>query len=299
MSFQDGPSIGCDQGRHAAAPNDPRPTLEAGSDCSEAANGVDAANCRDPQRVDGDRPSGWPMSERSRERLDRLGPTALSDADLIALVLRSGDARRDVVATARLVLDRFGSPRGLADESCASLIDVPGLGPAKAASLVGAIELGRRSAAQPMVRGKRIQSPLDVQRHFQPRLREWRRESFHVLLLDGRHRLIALETVSLGTLTASLVHPREVFREAIRRAAAAMILVHNHPSGDPSPSQEDRDVTRRLESAGDLLGIRVLDHVIVAEGGYFSFREETPEPGLTDDGRDPMPGGAQRRESER
>ena len=112
--------------------------------------------------------------------------------------------------------------------------------------------------------------------YFRPRLREFQRESFHVLLLDGRHRLIGLEAVSIGTLTASLVHPREVFREAIRRAAAAMLLVHNHPSGDPVPSIEDRDVTRRLQAAGELLGIRVLDHVIVAEEGYYSFREQDP-----------------------
>jgi DNA repair protein RadC len=135
-------------------------------------------------------------------------------------------------------------------------------------------------------RGQRIESPRDIQRHFRWRLRDWRRESFHVVLLDGRHRMMAVEAVSLGTLTASLVHPREVFREAIRRAAAAMLLVHNHPSGDPSPSQEDRDVTRRLEAAGELLGIRVLDHVIVAEDGYFSFRQQDPEFGVSLEPRD-------------
>ncbi len=215
-------------------------------------------------------------SDRPRERLEREGPSALADAELIALVLRTGDRNRDAWELARLLLDRFGGLARLAAEPAATLRLVPGLGPAKAAGLAAMLELGRRVASVPLERGQRIQSPLDVQRYFGPRLRECQRESFHVLLLDGRHRLIGLEAVSVGTLTASLVHPREVFREAIRRAAAAMLLVHNHPSGDPGPSLEDRDVTRRLQAAGELLGIRVLDHVIVAEEGYYSFREQDP-----------------------
>jgi DNA repair protein RadC len=150
---------------------------------------------------------------------------------------------------------------------------MPGLGPAKSASLRAAIELAWRIVDEPLELGQPIRSPADVQRHFRRSLRVLQQESFHVLLLDGRHRLIRAEEVSVGTLTASLVHPREVFRDAIRSAAAAIVLVHNHPSGDPSPSAEDRSVTERLRSAGALLGIRVLDHVIVADSGYFSFRE--------------------------
>jgi DNA repair protein RadC len=219
--------------------------------------------------------------ERPRERLDRLGPAALSDSDLVALILRTGDPDRDAGEIARLLLNRFGGPARLTEEGATALLEVPGVGPAKAASLIAAFELGRRGVAWSLERGQRIESPSDIQRHFRGRLREWRRESFHVVLLDGRHRLMAVEAVSLGTLTASLVHPREVFREAIRRAAAAMLLVHNHPSGDPSPSQEDRAVTRRLEAAGELLGIRVLDHVIVAEDGFYSFRQEDPDFGAT------------------
>ncbi len=217
------------------------------------------------------------FSDGPRERLRQLGAGSLSESDLLALVLRTGDALRGASEIAGLLIDRFGGARHLGEESLESLLEVPGIGPAKGASLAAAFELGRRSFGSALKRGARIQSPRDVQRHFQGRLREWRRESFHVVLLDGRHRLMAVEAISLGTLTASLVHPREVFRDAIRRAAAAVLLVHNHPSGDPSPSQEDRVVTRRLEAAGELLGIRVLDHVIVAEDGYFSFREQDPE----------------------
>ena len=150
---------------------------------------------------------------------------------------------------------------------------MPGVGPAKAASLCAALELASRIVDEPLDRGAAIRSPADVQRHFRRSLCRRPRESFHVLLLDGRHRLISSEEVSVGTLTASLVHPREVFRDAIRNAAAAIVLVHNHPSGDPSPSAEDRSVTSRLRTAGEVLGIRVVDHVIVAAAGYFSFRE--------------------------
>lgn len=212
-------------------------------------------------------------ADRPRERLDQKGARALADAELLALVLRTGDRRHDAWTIARAALDRFGGLAGLAAATGPALEAMPGLGPAKSASLRAAIELARRLVDEPLERGQPIRSPADVQRHFRGCLRDLQRESFHVLLLDGRHRLIATEQVSVGTLTASLVHPREVFRDAIRSAAAALVLVHNHPSGDPSPSAEDRTVTERLRSAGLLLGIRVLDHVIVADSGYFSFRE--------------------------
>ena len=210
----------------------------------------------------------WP-----RERLQRDGARSLSAVDLVALVLRTGDRARDAWSLARQLVDRDGGLSALAGVSLGELEATPGVGPAKSASLMAAFELGRRLASAPLERGQSIRSPGDVQRHFQPRFRDRQRESFHVLMLDGRHRLVAVDEVSVGTLTASLVHPREVFREAIRNAAAALLLVHHHPSGDPSPSPEDRSVTARLVAAGRLLGIRVIDHVIVAEAGYFSFRE--------------------------
>ncbi|MEZ4280186.1 MAG: DNA repair protein RadC [Myxococcota bacterium] len=210
----------------------------------------------------------WP-----RERLVRDGVDRLSLEDLLALVLRSGARLGDARTVARRLLDGAGSLLRLAELPLVELESVPGIGRAKAASLVAALELGRRLASTPLVRGQPIRSPRDVQRHFHPRFRERRRESFHALQLDGRHRLIAVDEVSVGTLTASLVHPREVFRESIRNAAAALLLVHHHPSGDPSPSAEDRSVTDRLAAAGRILGIRVVDHVIVADGGYFSFQE--------------------------
>ena len=212
-------------------------------------------------------------SEWPRERLARDGPERLQIEELIALVLRTGDRRGDAWTLARRLLERSGGLVPLAEIPLCELESIPGIGPAKSASLCAAFELGRRLASAPLERGQAIRAPVDVQRHFQPRWRDRRRESFHALQLDGRHRLLAVEEVSVGTLTASLVHPREVFRAAIRNAAAALLLVHHHPSGDPSPSPEDRSVTERLVAAGRLLGIRVVDHVIVAESGYFSFQE--------------------------
>ncbi|MFO0690770.1 MAG: DNA repair protein RadC [Myxococcota bacterium] len=210
----------------------------------------------------------WP-----RERLYCEGPRSLAEADLLALILRTGDRRRDAGALARELLAGAGGLAALAELAPGVLASLPGLGPAKSASIAAALELGRRLGSVPLVRGQAIRSPEDVQRHFGPRFRGRPRESFHVLLLDARHRLMAIDEVSVGTLTASLVHPREVFREAIRQAAAALLLVHHHPSGDPSPSPEDRSVTERLAAAGRLLGIGVVDHVIVSDGGFFSFQQ--------------------------
>lgn len=208
-----------------------------------------------------------------RERLERVGARALSDAELLALLLRTGGGRRGVGDLARGLLAEFGSLVHLAREDTASLSEIAGLGPAKSASLVAACELGRRLSGRRLEPGARIHAPSDVHAHFSPWLRVCETEQFHAVLLDGRHRVMGDVLVSQGTLTASLVHPREVFRSAIRRSAAAIVLVHNHPSGDPTPSVEDRRVTERLSQAGELLGIRVLDHVVVADRGYHSFSE--------------------------
>jgi DNA repair protein RadC len=171
------------------------------------------------------------------------------------------------------LLDRFGDLRSLTSLPLSALEAQPELDRGSAAALGALAELGARVMGTQLERGHPIRGPEDVQRHFRSRLGQMRCESFFALLLDGRHRLIAEYEVSRGTLTASLVHPREVFREAIRSAAAALVLVHNHPSGDPKPSGEDRAVTKRLQDVGCLVGIEVLDHVIVAEGGFHSFRE--------------------------
>lgn len=214
-----------------------------------------------------------------RERLHELGPAALSDPELVALLLRTGGPGGDALSLAEVLLGRLGGLGGLATARGAEL-RTEGIGPAKSASLEAALELARRLATRRLQRGERVTGPSDVFRHFHARLRDEAHERFLVLLLDGRHRVLREEVVSQGTLTASLVHPREVFRPALREAAAALVLVHNHPSGDPAPSKEDRDVTARLQHAGEVLGIPVLDHVIVAEQGFVSLREEGLLPDL-------------------
>jgi len=222
-----------------------------------------------------------------RERLATLGPAVLSDAELVALLLRTGGRGCDARAVAERLLARHAGLRGLAAATPRELAAAAGVGPAKAASLLAALEVGRRVAARRLKPGDGIRGPEDVFRHFHPRLRDAPRECFLALLLDGRHRVIREVEVSQGTLTASLVHPREVFRPALRDGAAALIAVHNHPSGDPAPSPEDREVTVRLARAGDLLGVRLLDHVVVAERGYRSLRDEGWWPGAAGPGAAP------------
>lgn len=217
-------------------------------------------------------PAGAP--EGPRERLRSLGAGALADEELVALLLRTGGPGRDALGVARGLLARRGGLHGLASATGRELEGEAGVGPAKAASLRAALEVARRVATRRLRPGDGIGGPADVFRHFHPRLRDASRERFLALLLDGRHRVIREVEVSRGTLTASLVHPREVFRPALRDGAAALVVVHNHPSGDPTPSSEDRQVTDRLVRAGDLLGVRLLDHVVVAEHGYRSLRQD-------------------------
>jgi len=228
-----------------------------------------------------------PRDEGPRERLVSRGAEALSAAELLALLLRTGRRGGDALEVARGLLARCGGLDRLESAPACEMAAVPGVGPAKAGSLVAAFELGRRCAASHLPEGAALRSPEEVFRHFAARLRRLDHERFAVVLLDGRHRVLGEEVVSRGTLTASLVHPREVFRPALRASAAAVILVHNHPSGDPTPSAEDRRVTARLAEAGEILGVRVLDHVVVAERGFVSLREEGalgPANGPAEDG---------------
>ena len=213
------------------------------------------------------------LGDGPRERLGALGAEALSEAELVALLLRTGGAGRDVLALATSLLEQHQGLAGLAATETAELACTPGVGRAKSAALTAALELGRRLAARRLRPGDPVRGPTDVFRHFHPRLRHAHHERFLVVLLDGRHRMLREVMISQGTLTASLVHPREVFRPALREAAAAVVLVHNHPSGDPTPSTEDREITLRLADAGVLLGVPVLDHVVVAERGWTSLCE--------------------------
>jgi DNA repair protein RadC len=215
-----------------------------------------------------------PRSDRPRERLVDLGAHALSTAELLAIVLGAGGRGRSALGLGHDILGAAnGSLRRLATQPVASLTAHAGIGRARATVIHAALELGRRLAAEGHVEGMPIRSPRDVVAAFGPRLEDLPVEEFHVAVLDAQHRLERDVTVTRGILNSSLVHPREVFREAIAERAAALILVHNHPSGDPTPSADDRNVTDQLVAAGRLLDIPVHDHVIIGRGRYTSFAE--------------------------
>jgi DNA repair protein RadC len=216
----------------------------------------------------------WPVAERPRERLTGAGATALSTRELVAILVGSGTAGRTAIEVAGDLLGGSGgSLRRLAASSPRELERTAGVGPAVAARVTAALELGRRMAREgPEERG-RVRGARDVYDRCAPGLRDLRREEFRILLLNTQHAVTRELVVTVGTLDTSVVHPREVFRQAVLESAAAIILVHNHPSGDPTPSPEDRTVTAQLVSAGRTLGIPVLDHVVVGDGCYVSFVE--------------------------
>jgi DNA repair protein RadC len=209
--------------------------------------------------------------ERPRERLARHGAGALSNRELIALLLGTGSARASALDTAERLVE--GGIRGLAQRSLDDLESEHGLGRAKATRVLAALELGARLASEGRAGQPALRTPGDCARHLLPRYAGRAVETFGILALDVRHRLKREAVISVGCLTSSLVHPREVFQEAVVSRAAALILFHNHPSGDPEPSAEDVSLTRRLASAGTLMGIDVLDHIVLGAGRYVSFRE--------------------------
>jgi len=216
----------------------------------------------------------WPQGDRPREKLLARGAGALSDAELLAILLRTGGRGMTAVDQARAVIEQFGDFRHLATAGAGDLCSVKGLGPVKASQILAAIEIAKRYGEHEFKPGEAFRGSADVYAHFRERLAGERREHFYAVLLDNKHRKIKDVAVSLGSLTASIVHPRDVFVPVVREAAAAVIFVHNHPSGDPTPSREDIEITRRLREVGDLMGVRVLDHIVVGKGRYVSFVDD-------------------------
>jgi DNA repair protein RadC len=213
-----------------------------------------------------------PTDDRPRERLWSLGPAALTTAELLAILLGTGGAGQDVLGLAGHLLEvSEGSLRRLARRPRAELLRSPGIGPTKAGRLIAALELGTRAAREERPPVPRIREPEDVVRLFGTRLRDLQVEEFHLLALDSQSQVLREVLVTRGLLNSSLVHPREVFRAAIAEAAAGIIVVHNHPSGDPTPSAEDRAATKQLVSAGRLLDIPLYDHVIIAGDQFVSL----------------------------
>ena len=216
----------------------------------------------------------WPEAERPRERLARLQPDALPTYELLAILLGTGGPGRSALDLATDLLHRFeGSLRRMGAAETAELVTVAGVGPARAAAVRAALALGRRMMAEPAREEKRVRGPGDVHARLGPLLRDRRQEEFWVLYLDTQNRVLGERRLTVGLLNSSLVHPREVFGPAVTRAAASIVLVHNHPSGDPEPSPEDVRVTCQLVESGRLLGIPVRDHVILGDGRYVSLME--------------------------
>ena|ERR1700737_467283 len=218
-----------------------------------------------------------PQAERPRERLLAHGASALTDPELIAILLRTGLPGANAIEVARQLLKRYGSLRGLSRCSADELKKVPGVGPAKAVHLAAAFDIGRRLARETLSNQK-IDSPELVNGLVGAEMRMLRKESLRVILLDTRYHLIRIQEVSTGSVNESIAHPREIFHPAVVSSAYAVIVVHNHPSGDASPSQADHNLTRRLAEAATLLQIKLLDHIIIGapangNSGYFSFKE--------------------------
>lgn len=216
----------------------------------------------------------WPENERPRERLIKYGAESLSDAQLLAIILRTGSGERGVLGLSMSILDTFKTLRNIDAASISELSSIKGLGTAKIAQIKAAFELGKRLMGESSDGKPVFSSSHSIFSYFAPRFKNLKKEFFIGILLDAKNRLIRECKVSEGTLTNSLIHPREAFKEAVKESAASVIFVHNHPSGDPTPSRDDITITERLKSAGDIIGINVLDHVIIGDRKYVSLKEK-------------------------
>lgn len=214
-----------------------------------------------------------PQNERPRERLQHYGPSAVSTAELLAIQLRVGTTERSAIGLGELLLSQFEGLRGVANTTIEEMSSIKGVGSVKAVQIASAFELGRRLAALSEEERPAIKSPEDVAHLLMPELRDKKKEHLKSLLLDTKNRVLKILTVSIGILDSSLVHPREVFKDAIQASAASLIVAHNHPSGDPTPSAEDKRITLRLSECGKLLGIELLDHIIIGDNRYISLKE--------------------------
>lgn len=208
-----------------------------------------------------------PKEERPRERLQRFGAEALSAQELLALIIGRGVSGRSVMTIAQELMARFGNARGISEATIEELSKVKGVGLAKAAQLKACFELGKRKELETEYgyEDYDIKNPQIVVKAIRARIKDMKKEHFMLMILNTRNKIVRIENISVGTLNASLVHPREVFNKAIAHAASSVVIAHNHPSGDPEPSEEDLKITRRLIEAGKILGIEVLDHIIIGK----------------------------------
>lgn len=216
----------------------------------------------------------WPEDERPREKLLKYGPSKLSDAELLGIIICKGTQEKTAVDLGRELLMKYGNLRNISTRSVFEYSSIKGIGEAKAAMLASCFEISRRSQSQPETHRVIFRKSEDVASYYIPLIGSLKKEVFKVALLDGANKLIRGVTVSEGTLNTSVVHPREVFRDALIEATAGVVLIHNHPSGDPMPSEDDIKITKQLIEAGKIFGIKVFDHIIVTRDSYKSFVDE-------------------------
>lgn len=210
--------------------------------------------------------------ERPREKLQSYGPDALSESELLAIIISTGTREHSAIALGEKIVSKAKSVRGLADLTVEDLTSIKGIGEAKATKIYAALELSKRISKARASSEFKIDSPESIANIYMEELRYLKKEVVKLLLLDTKGKIVGDVFVSTGSLTASIVHPREVFKEAIVRSANKIIIIHNHPSGDPSPSEQDVDITKRLQEAGDIMGVELLDHIIIGDGEFTSLR---------------------------
>lgn len=215
-----------------------------------------------------------PTNERPRERLIKYGESVLSNAELLAIILRTGNKNESAIDLSRRILSQNGGLSYLAKASAYELSKINGIGIAKACQIKSCIEIGKRLLTSKEKDNVKISSPDDIAYLVMEDMRYLSKEHFRAIFLNTKNIVISIKDISIGSLNSSIVHPREVFIEAIKMSAASLIVCHNHPSGDPSPSEEDIKVTKRLKEAGNILGIDLLDHLIIGDGRYISLREK-------------------------
>jgi DNA repair protein RadC len=215
-----------------------------------------------------------PKAERPRERLKQFGPEALSAQELLALIIGRGISKKSVMTIAQELLIKFGNIKAISEATIEELSQIKGIGFAKAVQIKACFELGKRQTLEPELKDFNIKDPEAIVKAISASIKDKAKEHFKLILLNARNKILGISTISIGSLNASIVHPREVFKDAIMHNAYSVVLAHNHPSGDPEPSEDDLKMTRKLVESGKILGIEVLDHLIIGKNAFYSFKEK-------------------------
>jgi DNA repair protein RadC len=214
-----------------------------------------------------------PDLERPREKMANHGTQVLSNAELIAILIGSGNKRQNAIELSTEIINTFGGLNKLTDVTYEELLTINGIGTAKACNILASLELNKRISQSSLNKKMKITSPTDVCNIFMDELRYEMKEKFIIILLNTKSEIISKEIISIGNLNSSIVHPREVYKYAIKKSAASILFIHNHPSGNPMPSENDKEITKRLTEVGDIIGIKVVDHIIIGNNQHFSFKE--------------------------